>query len=116
MNKIFHKTLAIADKEEKKKIWQLAIEDVFTSILDIFFLVVLLFLVRFYTEPAASLNFHRFQAGREILNNHPILFLFLFLLLIAIKNLLVLLVSKQQYEFAYQVASKNFKKRTPFLS
>jgi len=106
LNKILHKTLAILDKEEKKKIWQLAIEDVFTSILDIFFLIVLLFLVRFYTEPPASQNFHRFQEGREILNSHPILFLFLFLLLFAVKNLLGFLVSKQQYEFAYRVASR----------
>lgn len=104
--KILHKTLSILDAGEKKKIWQLSLEDVIVSVMDIVFLVGLLFVIRFYTEPVSAQPLHGFATGRNLLDHHRVLFITLFLILFALKNFLGFWVSKQQYEFAYRVASR----------
>ena len=77
--------------------------DVFISILDIVFLVGLLYVINFYTQSAAPSTKY---FSPELFNEHPVLLISLFLLLFTIKNILGFFVSKAQYNYVYGVASR----------
>ncbi len=87
-----------------QKLWRLSLADVLISILDIAFLIGLLYLVRFYTlnEPAGTKQDFPFQ----ILHEHPGFSMGMFFLFFTIKNIAGFLVSKSQYHFVYGVASR----------
>jgi ABC-type multidrug transport system fused ATPase/permease subunit len=94
----------ILNAGEKRKLWVLSISDVIISILDIGFLVLLLYVIRFYTHSATDrsgdfLFFHLFD-------RFPLLLIVVFFLLFAIKNGIGLIVSGAQYDFVYKVASR----------
>ena len=104
LNKIFRNTLSILNKKEKFKLRNLTAADILISVLDILFLIGLLYVIRFYTEPMTPGHGGKFSL--EKINIHPLLFISLFLLAFASKNLLGFFISKQQFDFVYQVASR----------
>lgn len=104
MKQILKDIFKTLNAAEKKKLWELAAADVFISILDIAFLIALLWLVDFYTKPdqtglPAIISF-------PLLIKYPFLLIGIFTILFLIKNLLGFLVSKGQYNFVYRVASR----------
>jgi ABC-type multidrug transport system fused ATPase/permease subunit len=87
-----------------QKLWRLSLADILISILDIAFLIGLLYLVRFYTqnEPAGTNPAFPFY----LLHEHPEFAIGMFFLLFTIKNIAGFIVSRSQYHFVYGVASR----------
>jgi ABC-type multidrug transport system fused ATPase/permease subunit len=104
LKQIVRDIFSILSPGEKQKLWKLAVADVFISLLDIGFLIALLYVINFYTQPAHSLP-ARF-ISLELFKNHPLSIIVVFFLLFAIKNGLGFMVSKLQYHFVYGVASR----------
>ncbi len=104
MKQILKDIFKILSRRETQKLWQLTVADIFISILDIVFLIVLLYVINFYTQSAASPTTKYFSSA--LFNEHPVLLIILFLLLFTIKNLLGFFISKVQYNFVYDVASR----------
>jgi ABC-type multidrug transport system fused ATPase/permease subunit len=101
LNKIFRETISILNKREKYKLRILTGYDVFISLLDILFLAALLYLIRFYTEPRSSFQFTHYK-----IDENPVFPALLFLLAFGGKNILGFFVSKKEFDFVYQVASR----------
>lgn len=104
LKEIYKNILSVLDRSEKQRLAVLSVLDVLISILDILFLIALLFVVHFYTNPAhtkgiAGLNF-------PIFKNYPLLLITIFFLLFGIKNFLGYFIFKMQYNFVYKVASR----------
>jgi ABC-type multidrug transport system fused ATPase/permease subunit len=104
LKRILQDILNILNTGEKRKLWILSISDVILSVLDIGFLIFLLFLINFYTgndrtSPASIFMKKRFT-------EHPLLPISLFFLLFTLKNLFGFIVSSSQYHFVYKVASR----------
>ncbi len=78
--------------------------DVCISILDIFFLLALLYVVNFYTHPLYSVSVSNISLS--IFSGHPVLLIIVFFLLFTVKNIAGFAVSKKQYRFVYDVASR----------
>ena len=96
--------LTILQKNEKRKVLQLILLDVFVSILDILFLVLLLFIINFYTQVARPV--YPASPYLDIWYRHPLLLIGIFTVLFALKNWFALFIIKKQYYFIYQVASR----------
>ncbi|HEY2647811.1 MAG TPA: ABC transporter ATP-binding protein [Puia sp.] len=94
----------ILNRSEVDKLWQLTIADVFISVLDILFLIALLFVINFYTQPQGQASARFFSPA--LFNEHPVLLISLFFLLFTAKNILAFLISKAQYNYVYEVASR----------
>jgi len=94
----------ILSGKEQQKLWLLAIADICISLLDIVFLIALLYVINFYTQPAHANPGSVFSL--TIFNAHPILLIIVFFLLFAMKNVSGFIVSKMQYRFVYDVASR----------
>lgn len=77
--------------------------DAFASLLDIFFLAMLLYIVHIYTDPLHTTS--KFFSG-EFFKNHPVLPIVIFFLLFSIKNYFALLVTKKEFQFVFSVASR----------
>lgn len=104
MKKVLHDILDILNPREKQKLWQLAVADVFISVLDIVFLVGLLYVVNFYTQRVHSAPITIIPL--KLLDEHPLLLIIIFFGLFTIKNWFGFIVSKWQYHFVYGVASR----------
>jgi ABC-type bacteriocin/lantibiotic exporter with double-glycine peptidase domain len=103
LKQIVRDIFRILNAGEKQKLWKLAVADVFISVLDIGFLIGLLYVINFYTQP-----FHtpaRFISW-SIFEQHPLFLIGFFFLLFTLKNLLGFVISKWQYNFVYNVASR----------
>lgn len=102
MKRIIKNIFLILNEREKKKLIQLIIFDTLASLLDILFLAVLLYLVRFYIDPnhAVQKNYFTF------LNRYTIWPIAIFFLLFSLKNLFGFNVAKMQFRFVYSVASR----------
>jgi ABC-type multidrug transport system fused ATPase/permease subunit len=108
VKKLVKNIFVILNQREKQKLWILAIADAVISILDIFFLIGLLYLINFYTQPPNSSYAQRkFPAIMEL---NPLLLTVIFFLLFVIKNALGFIVARAQYQFVYNVASRLSKK------
>jgi ABC-type multidrug transport system fused ATPase/permease subunit len=94
----------ILNRKEKANLGKLTVFDVIISVLDIFFLVMLLYIVHFYTEVhhAADISYFPFT----IFNQFPLLLIGVFFLLFSLKNLAGFLVLRMQFRFVYGVASR----------
>lgn len=104
MKEFFKNIFIILNREERRKLFRLAILDVLINILDILFLVALLFVINFYTQadhPATVLGIRL-----TVFNESPLLLITVFFLLFSIKNLLGFFIFKMQYNFVYGVASR----------
>ena len=104
MHRILKDILNILNTGEKRKLWILSISDVIISILDIGFLVLLLYVLRFYTHSGAVGNSGFFSF--HFFDKYPLLLIVVFFLLFAFKNGFGLIISGLQYEFVYKVASR----------
>jgi ABC-type multidrug transport system fused ATPase/permease subunit len=101
---ILKDTFKILSRKETQKLWQLTVADVFISMLDIVFLIGLLYVINFYTQSAVPVSTKHLPTA--IFNEHPVLLILVFLLLFTIKNILGFLISKAQYNYVYGVASR----------
>jgi ABC-type multidrug transport system fused ATPase/permease subunit len=104
LKQILKDIFAILNHRERRKLWKLAIADVLISVLDIGFLVGLLYLINFYTQPDRHISSGFISP--EIFKQHPLLPIGVFFVLFTVKNLFGFLVSKGQFNFVYGVASR----------
>ena len=104
MKQIVKDIFIILCRKERKKLWLLSMADVLISILDIAFLVALLYVVNFYTQSDHAATTGKFSLA--LFNDHPVLLIAGFFLLFATKNYFAFLHSKHQYHFVYDVASR----------
>lgn len=104
MKQVVKNIFAVLNKKEKQHFRQLAIADILINVLDIGFLVLLLLVISFYTKaiPAATASVF----SLAIFNEQPLLLITLFVILFAAKNILGYYISKWQFDFAYNVASR----------
>lgn len=104
LKKLLEDISAILDRREKAALWRLILLDVIISVLDIAFLVMLLYIVHFYTQE------HRSPAKPHSLiswfEKSPLLPMGAFFVLFALKNLAGFLVLRLQFRFVYGVASR----------
>ncbi len=104
MREIYKNILSILDRGEKQKLVTLSLLDVFISILDILFLIALLYVISFYSSPEYSIIIPGIPFS--IFNDYPLLLITFFFLLFGIKNGLGFVIFKMQYNFVYKVASR----------
>ena len=104
MRQVIKNIFIIQIATEKRKFWLLAIADVIISILDIAFLIALLYVINFYTQTGNNDPFKYFSL--QIFKTYPVLLIIFFFILYAIKNMCGFFVSKMQYRFVYAVASR----------
>ena len=106
MRNIIKNIFRILDTDEKKNFRKLIVLDVVISILDISFLAILLFIVRFYTDTSPktfSLPAY-FPAAMRDQNN--LLLIIIFLVLFSIKNYFGFSIMRQQQKYVYDVATR----------
>jgi ABC-type multidrug transport system fused ATPase/permease subunit len=103
VKQLINRILTVLSRKEKQKFWQIAIYNVVVSLLDIGFLVALLFLINFYTRDQEAIS-QFFLAA--IIQTHPILTIGSFFLFFALKNLFAFLISKMEFRFVYNVAAR----------
>ena len=104
MRQVVKDIFIILQYREKRKLWLLALADTCISLLDIIFLIALLYVINFYIQPL-----HTIAAGHfsfNLFDKHPVLLITLFFLLFAVKNMAGFMISKMQYRFVYSVASR----------
>ncbi|MEP6750407.1 MAG: ABC transporter ATP-binding protein [Bacteroidota bacterium] len=104
MKQVVKNIFIILNAPEKRKFCLLAIADIIISILDIAFLIALLYVINFYTQTGNGTSFKYFLL--EIFNAYPLLLIIFFFIFFALKNVSGFLVSKMQYRFVYDVASR----------
>jgi ABC-type multidrug transport system fused ATPase/permease subunit len=103
LKQIIKNILAILTPGEKRKFFKLILFDVVISILDISFLVLLLYVINFYTQPHHSITHSSFPFN--VFDEYPLLLITVFFFLFCIKNLFGFLVFRMQYRYVYGVAS-----------
>lgn len=102
LKKIIKNIFIILDQEEKKNAIVLIFLDVIVSILDIGFLVMLLYVIQFYTEQTSvSASFFS-----KFLNENHLLLIVVFFILFSVKNFCGFHVLQRQIKFVYVVASR----------
>jgi ABC-type multidrug transport system fused ATPase/permease subunit len=104
LKQILKDIFKILNRKEIQRLWQLTLADVLISILDIVFLIILLYVINFYTQPAQPVSAKYFSPA--LFNEHPVLLIGLFLLLFTFKNILGFFISRAQYNYVYNVASR----------
>ena len=108
MTKILKDTWLVLTKSEKKRFRFLVSLDVIFSILDILFLVALLWIIQFYIQPGQNKDISFLPGWVTKRNSAALIAIFFFLF--GIKNIAGFLVSRAQYRFMGKVAlriSKN---------
>ena len=100
----FKNILTILNAREKRRMWLLVCSDAIISLLDIGALVLLLFIINFYTGPSKAPLLY-FIPG-SILNHDSVMLIGIFLLAFFCKNALSYLIRRSQYKFVYEVASR----------
>lgn len=83
---------------------QLTVLDLIVSLLDIFFLIALLFIIDFYTQHPSHVVVN--SPVRKLFDAQPLLLVGIFSLLFGLKNWFAFLVSKKQFYFVYGVAAR----------
>ncbi|HEU5364727.1 MAG TPA: ABC transporter ATP-binding protein [Hanamia sp.] len=102
MKKIIKNIFIILDQKEKKNIIELIFLDIVISLLDIGFLVMLLYVIGFYTQQTAGpLSFFS-----KFLNEDYLLLIVVFFILFTAKNIFGFHVLQRQLKFVYAVASR----------
>ncbi len=108
MKRLLNNIALVLTVKEKRKFARLIFFDILTSILDISFLVLLVFVVGYYTKTYAATTLPPGIA--DVFNRYPLLLISAFLLLFALKNWFGFLVFRMQFGFVYEVASRISKK------
>src|SRR5689334_10667094 len=104
----FRSIISILNSNEKRRFSFLALADLFISALDILFLALLLWIIRFYIQPEA--NGSLFLLPTWMRHGNPVAVIALFFLLFSGKNLFAFFIASRQNDFIAEVAvriSKN---------
>jgi ABC-type multidrug transport system fused ATPase/permease subunit len=104
LKKLVKNIFIILTHEEKRKFIKLIIYDIIISILDISFLLLLLYVINFYAQPHHSKAYLFFPLN--LFDKYPLLLITLFFFLFCIKNFFGFLVFRMQYKYSYDVASR----------
>lgn len=101
MISIVENTLAILTQKEKRQFGILIVLDIVISLLDILFLVLLLWIIQFYIQPLQKAVFllPGWLAGKN-----SVTLIAVFFILFSLKNLAAFLITKRQYNFVGKVA------------
>ena len=102
MKEIIKNIFIILDQKEKKNIVELIFLDIVISLLDIGFLVILLYVIQFYTQQ----NVTRLSFFSKFLNHNSLLLIVVFFILFTAKNIFGFHVLQRQLKFVYSVASR----------
>ncbi|HEX2683454.1 MAG TPA: hypothetical protein VHL77_05960, partial [Ferruginibacter sp.] len=102
MKQILKNTLAVLVKKEKRQFVILLLLDILISILDILSLVVLLWIIKFYIQPADTAQLSWLPV--PLTNRDSVLLIAVFLVLFAVKNLAGFLISRAYFTFISKVA------------
>ena len=94
---------SVLSSKEKRRFIQLAVFDIIISIADIAFLVLLLLIINFYTQPGAATGrlFHI-----RLFEDWPLLPVIIFFILFSIKNIAAFFISRKQSHFIYDTATR----------
>jgi ABC-type multidrug transport system fused ATPase/permease subunit len=104
LKQILKDVFKILSTKETQKLWRLTVADVFISILDIVFLIVLLYVINFYTQSTSQVSTKYFSPA--LFHEYPVILISLFLLLFTLKNILGFFISKAQFNYVYNIASR----------
>ncbi|GAB2831749.1 ABC transporter ATP-binding protein [Ferruginibacter profundus] len=99
---MFKNIVTVLTEKEKKRFGILILLDILISLLDIFSLAVLLWIIRLYVQPGIQSRLSFLPA--TFAKDNAILFIALFVIFFAIKNLVAYFVSKAYYTFSSKVA------------
>lgn len=102
MKKILHHTWLILDKPEKKRFSILVMLDIVVSIIDIFFLAILLWIIQFYIQPGQSRMLPFLPA--PLATPGSLWVIAIFFILFGLKNLAGYYIDKMRYRFNSGVA------------
>jgi hypothetical protein len=93
----------ILSSKEKSKVIKIIFLDILMSILDISFLAMLLFVIKFYTQEhlVSSFNF-----PINFINKNPLSLVIIFFIFFSLKNYFGFYVIRMQLKFIYEVASR----------
>ncbi len=102
LKKILQYTWQILERGEKKRFLRLLLPDILVSILDILSLAMLVWIIRFYVQPAGGSGDNLLPAW---LSNHQSTWLIgVFLLFFALKNLAAYFLARAHHRFSSDVA------------
>jgi len=104
LRNIIKNIFRILNADEKKNFRKLIVLDVVISILDISFLAVLLFVVRFYTDPG-SISLPSYFPD-SIKGQYNLLLIIIFFILFSIKNYFGFNVMRKQQNYVYEIAAR----------
>ena len=99
---IFKNTWSVLNAKEKKSFCILLFLDITISLLDIFSLALLLWLVQFYIQPKTAIHF--FFIDTAFLQKHATAAMGLFFIAFAVKNCIAILVNHKLFRFIGRVA------------
>ena len=103
MRKLFNDITRVLSRHERNRFYELVVLSTIINILDIFSLAVLLVVVNFYIDPADTTL--QFLPDRLANHRSPAL-IALFVLLFSLKNLFAHWVTRLQFLYAYNVATR----------
>ena len=106
MRNIIKNIFRILNTDEKKNFGKLIVLDVMISILDISFLAILLFIVRFYTDTSPKTISLPAYFPTAMRNQNNLLLIIIFLLLFSIKNYFGFSVMQKQQKYVYDIATR----------
>lgn len=104
MSNITTDIFSILNKREKRKFYGLTVFNVVISLLDIFSLAVLLFIINFYTQQTPRFTASFLPAW--LINRQSVKLVLLVLVFFLVKNVAAHAAHSLQYRFVYQVASR----------
>ncbi|MBD0350559.1 MAG: ABC transporter ATP-binding protein [Flavisolibacter sp.] len=102
MKRILKNTWAVLDKGERRRFMGLIMLDVLISIVDVFSLLLLLWIIQFYIQP--DTNHALDMLPSWLVNKDSVVFIALFFLLFSLKNIAGFAIAKTQYTFSSNVA------------
>lgn len=102
MKTIIKNIFSILDQKERRQVLGLILLDIIISLLDIFFLASLIYIIQFYTLGTNGIEL----PFRSFFSRYPLSLITGFFILFALKNTMAYLVFKTQYSFVYAVAAR----------
>lgn len=103
MKQLVKNIFIILNRKERTRFINLVVLDIIISLLDIFFLAALLYIVHFYTSSHLSANDHFIDV---LFLKYPVISIIVFFLLFSIKNYFGFVVFRGQFVFVYDIASR----------
>jgi len=102
LKKIIKQTLHLLNKKEKNTLARIVTLNIILSVADIAFLALLLAIIHFYTTDNAEAS----RLSVVLSKQQPVPAIGAFLLAFTLKNLIGYYITRSQYHFVYQVASR----------